>query len=240
MAGGYSPVIEIPLHDPRGGANSIDAALFEPEGAGPFPAVIVLSGCGGTGDDVEIVKRLNASYLPMGVATLVIDSFTTRQVRDACTNPNTVSPHRRAEDTYEALAWLSARPEIDAKHVFIQGYSHGASAAIDAISEKTANQYSRKFAGVVAFYPYCMPGTRFSVPTIILSGEMDDWTPASRCLPLAGQPNVEVTVYPGAWHAFATPGLDQVTLGHRAAYQEAAATDGQRRAAALISAALKK
>jgi dienelactone hydrolase len=46
-------------------------------------------------------------------------------------------------------------------------------------------------------------------------------------------------VYPGAFHAFAMPGLDMTYLGHRVAYQEAAATDGQRRAAALIEAVIQ-
>lgn len=78
MAGDYSAVERIPVDDPQ--ARAVTAALFMPQGAGPFPAVIVLSGCAGVGPDVPVVKRLLADYGPAGVAVLVLDSFTARGI----------------------------------------------------------------------------------------------------------------------------------------------------------------
>jgi hypothetical protein len=65
-------VVKIPVDD--GKTKFVAAALFEPEGAGPFPAVIILSGCAGVGPDAVIVRRVNADYLPKGIATLVVES----------------------------------------------------------------------------------------------------------------------------------------------------------------------
>jgi len=93
--------------------------------------------------------------------------------------------------------------------------------------------------GVVAFYPFCFPDTKFSVPTVIPVGAADDRTPADRCEAIADKTNVEVVVYPDALHAFAMPGLDMIYLGHHVAYQEAAATEAQRRALALIESLIR-
>jgi dienelactone hydrolase len=231
MSGGYDPVVQIPVAD--GPTRLLAGALFEPEGAGPFPAVIILSGCGGVADDVGIVARINAAYLPKGIATLVLDSFTPRGYGDICSMPRAVTIHQRAQDAYAALAWLGRRKEIDAKHVFLQGYSHGASAAISAIDPANAAGHAPGFAGVIAFFPYCYSAaSRFPVPTLMLIGAEDVITPLALCQRIEDRTNLEVIVYPGAGHSFATPG--QVN------YLEPVATDAQRRAGALIDALVKQ
>jgi dienelactone hydrolase len=221
-------VVNIPVDDAK--TKSVSAALFEPEGTGPFPAVIILSGCSGVGPDAGIVRRVNADYLPKGIATLVVDSFTPRGIVGVCASPDIETAAYRAEDAYAAMTWLSGRSEIDSKHIFLQGYSHGAMAAIYAIDAQRPQTHQQRFAGVIAFYPYCFDGTKFSVPTIVLVGNLDDWTPAEYCQAYHDK-NVEVTVYPKAFHAFAMPGLD--------IYDEEATNDAQRRALALIESLIK-
>jgi len=238
IAGGYSPVVEIPVDDPN--TKFVTAALFEPQGAGPFQAVIILSGCAGLGADVGIVKRVNADYLPKGIATLVVDSFTPRGVKDVCSGAEIVSSIRyRVKDTYAAKVWLTQRSEIDSKRIFLQGYSHGAMTAIAAIDAQWPTTPQNGFTAVIAFYPYCSAKSKFSVATIILSGGKDDWTPAKLCEEITDKNNLEITVYPNAFHAFATPGIDMTSLGHRLLYDEAATNDAQRRALALINSSLK-
>jgi hypothetical protein len=43
MGGGYKDVIPIPVNDPT--IKAIAGSLFKPEGAGPFPGVVYMSGC---------------------------------------------------------------------------------------------------------------------------------------------------------------------------------------------------
>jgi dienelactone hydrolase len=227
-------VANIPVDDAK--TKSVSATLFEPQGAGPFPAVVILSGCGGIGPDAGIVKRVNADYLPNGIATLVVDSFTARGIYEVCSVLSFLldSLSFRVKDAYAAVTWLGNRPEVDAKHIFLQGYSHGAMTAIAAIDARSPGIHVQKVAGVIAFYPYCYSSSKFSVPTLILIGEADDWTPAKLCEAILDKTNVEITVYPNALHQFAAPGLDIMYLGHHLLYDEAATNDGQRRALAFV------
>jgi dienelactone hydrolase len=222
---------------PVGGA-AVPAALYEPVGKGPFAAVVMLSGCAGVNPDAALVARVNADYLAKGIATLVVDSFTARGIAEVCSNLTLLmdSIAFRDEDARAAVAWLGARPEIDARRIFLQGYSHGAQTAIAAIVNQRPLPQGPRVAGVIAYYPYCSTGSRFSVPTLILIGEKDDWTPAALCQGIDDKTNAEVVVYPDAAHAYASPGLDMLYLGHRLRYDAAATQDGQRRALAMILA----
>ena len=78
MGGGYTNVIPIPVNDPT--TKAIAGALFKPAGAGPFPAVIYLSGCGGLNYPADRVQQKAAldHLLSKGFATLVVDPFTPR------------------------------------------------------------------------------------------------------------------------------------------------------------------
>ena len=51
MGGGYTDVIPIPVNDSA--IKAIAGALFKPSGAGPFPVVIYLSGCGGVDNGAD-------------------------------------------------------------------------------------------------------------------------------------------------------------------------------------------
>ena len=72
-----------------------------------------------------------------------------------------------------------------------------------------------------------------TVPTLILIGERDDWTPAQECRNMVdgrddlgisrqktGGVPIRLIVYPGAYHAFDAPGLERPIefLGHRLEY----------------------
>jgi dienelactone hydrolase len=65
----------------------------------------------------------------------------------------------------------------------------------------------RKFKAAVAYYPLCsVAAEELSIPTLIMVGELDDWTPAKYCdmwmktRSGRGAP-AKLIVYPGAYHA---------------------------------------
>jgi dienelactone hydrolase len=69
-----------------------------------------------------------------------------------------------------------------------------------------------------------------SVPTLILIGELDDWTPVKKCQEMVAErsgkgSSVQLEVFKGARHAFASPGLKTGTedYGHRVEYNAVAA-----------------
>jgi dienelactone hydrolase len=214
---------------PGGLSEQIPATLLRPDGAGPFPAVVIAHDCSGLGPRSSgAPSRWAAELLRRGYVVLIPDSFTTRGFPDGvCTVASTyrvdVSPERRARDAYAALAHLRTQPDVDGARVGLLGGSHGGSttlASMEApeIGDPLARDKRRGFAAAVALYPRCrlrggaLWGDGAGVyrpiaPLLILIGEKDDWTPAADCRQLAevaqraGQP-VTITIYPGAHHSF--------------------------------------
>jgi dienelactone hydrolase len=86
-----------------------------------------------------------------------------------------------------------------------------------------------------------------NIPTLILVGELDDWTPASDCeralahWGIAGVP-VQLVTYRGAHHAFDVeifqPG--RMMFGHWTEYNAKAAEDARRRIYAFLTEYFEK
>ena len=204
---------------------SIPIELMKPEGAGPFPAVVMLHDCSGLGPRSSGAPRRWARELVnRGYAVAIPDSFSTRgQPGDVCTEPNRndVGPFRRVEDAYLALDHLRAQPYVDPRRIGVMGGSHGGASTLAAIAilERDAAPLAKAkregFAAAIALYPGCSIGNpsfttryRAAAPLLILAGELDDWTPAAKCVQLAaaagrtGGAAVTIKVYPGAHHSF--------------------------------------
>jgi len=241
LDGPLGDFFKIPVDDPE--TTFIYGWLTKPKGRGPFPAVVLFPPCGGIQDaQMKMFLRIIEGYGPKGIATLVIDSYAPRHIDrgPVCANPQRFNMLRASADSYAALNFLVTMPDIDSKHVFLEGYSHGGTAAITAIYVSIAAQQKHKFAGAISYYPYCRADANFSVPTLILIGDNDDWTSSDKCESIKGKHNVELVVYPGVTHAF-----NQVfdfgvldTLGHHLVYDEAATADALRRAEAFLAAHL--
>src|SRR6516164_3526606 len=78
IGGGYTNVTTIPVNDPA--IKAISGALFKPAGAGPFPAVVYIMGCGGIDPPpLRAQQKTEIDHLlAKGMAILVVDSFTPR------------------------------------------------------------------------------------------------------------------------------------------------------------------
>ena len=199
--------------------------LVRPRGHGPFPAVVVLHGCAGFGGPDFVAE---AKLRAMGVIALAVDSLAGI---DACRRPG--GAQAEARDALAARGYLAARPDVIASRI----------AVLDAITAGgTAPPGS--FAAAVAFYPNCrLSSGVMTSPLLILMGSADDWTPAAACRAMVrrrggrGAP-VALHVYPGATHAFDTPGPNRTVLGHRLRYDPAAARDAWRRVRVFLKAPL--
>jgi dienelactone hydrolase len=247
--GGYTDVIPIPVNDAT--TKAIAGALFKPTGAGPFPAIIYLSGCGGidNGADRVMQKAVIEHYKSMGVATLIVDPFTPRGEKEGVcadlADPAKAAkgPEYFARDSNDALAavkLLKSMSDIDAKHIFLQGYSFGAIGSLTAIDKSNPASREANVAGLVAYYPFCFDGVDPSVPVLVLIGEKDDWTPAAKCKAVTGKTDFNVIVYPGDTHAFTMNfGKPIDFAGHHMEYDEKATQDAEQRAEAFITAHLK-
>jgi pimeloyl-ACP methyl ester carboxylesterase len=102
--------------------------LTVPEGKGPFPGVVLVSGSGPQNRDEEILGHrpflVLADYLTRrGIAVLRYDD---RGVGDSEGSFQSATTFDFADDARAALDFLAGRPEIDARRVGVIGHSEGA------------------------------------------------------------------------------------------------------------------
>ena len=155
--------------------HSLAATLALPDGEGPFPAALVLSGSG------PIDRNSNHRRMRLGVAEQVARALTAAGVvtlrfdkrgvggSDAGLGRNgwrRVGFHDNVDDAEAALRWLAARPEVDGG-VVVVGHSEGAVQAT-ALSARDV-----PLAGLVLLSGAAKPGeevllwqTRRIVPTL--------------------------------------------------------------------------
>lgn len=191
---------------------ALSGELLFPEGAGPFPAVVLAHGCAGN----RFVEPAWGPFLRQaGYATFNIDSLRGRGINEVCTNPGALAPLQRVPDAYGALRLLAAHPKVDAKRVALMGFSHGGIVTMLASTAWAKDAFAPAgqpaFRAFLPFYPYCNvvfpERNRISAPVRIHTGAADDWTPAKPCAELAaslkaaGQ-DIAITVYPDAAHSF--------------------------------------
>ena len=204
--------------------------LAKPDGAGPFPAVIVLHGCNGFSPTMPTVAERLRSW---GYVALAIDSLGPRGQSNVCTGGTAF--RTQPLDAYAGLNFLAAQPFVDPDRIGVLGYSMGGGSALLAAERGTIEQvFPRKFRAAIAYYPaFCESRTGvMAAPTLILIGALDDWTPAQGCQKLSergasdGAP-IELVLYPNAYHGFDLAMLrpGQRYFGHWLEYDEAAATD---------------
>jgi dienelactone hydrolase len=202
-------------------------ALYKPEGAGPFPALILLHACSGLKSGIRNYSNTAMltwarAALKRGYVVLMVDSLEQRGADTVCNGPQGgVNFVRGAKDALQAAAHLRGMPYVDGTKVALAGFSWGAAVGIAAVSRLWSEtlQPGHRLDAVVAFYPKCSTvrpatGTPYELvnedinrPLLVLMGDRDNETPPDDCIsrlkPIkaAGAP-VEWHVYPGATHCW--------------------------------------
>ncbi len=184
--------------------------LAKPEGDGPFPAVVLLHGCTGTERNTphQTVWRGLGRHAALlnrnGYVTLIVDSFGPRRIGRSCAGEYA---EEQLGDAYSAFDHLASLPYVDAERIGLVGLSLGGSTAL-RVAATGHGQIRTTYAAAVAYYPYCHDYLYdFDIPTKILIGADDDWTPARLCRAVASRDpeRVEMTVYPDTHHSFDLP-----------------------------------
>lgn len=185
---------------------TLEGTLHLPSGPGPFPAVILLHGCSGPSPAVTTW----ALWLKgEGYAALELNSFSGRGLTRLCANSAPLTGGARSSDVYAAAEALKQLGTIDGSRIGAMGFSHGGWTVLWA--ERYQGRHpDTKLRALVAVYPGgCgeLPGFTGAVPTLLLLGAKDDWTPAAPCEVLAGRAKdlgqpVKAVTYPDAGHAF--------------------------------------
>jgi len=197
--------------------------LFRPAGPGPFPAVVMLHGCGGAtkaSGALGARHQMWGAYLAEhGYAALMLDSFSARGIQEICTIKMRDRPFKESErvaDAYAALAFLQQHASVQPDRVAVLGWSHGGGVVLDTISRLPVP--SARFQAAISFYPGCTAREKRAAqfhpyaPLLVLMGEADDWTPVAPCKALSqavaarGEP-MQIVTYPDTFHDFDNPAL---------------------------------
>jgi len=186
---------------------TLKAKLYKPAGAGPFPAIVALHGCGGpwqTRDDDWGQRLAGAGFL-----VIFPDSFGSRGLGSQCrVHDRSIRPRDRAEDVFATAEWLAARGDISRNRIGLLGWSNGGSTVLSA-ARTGRGPRGVEFRQAIAFYPGCRVYAedaryRTRLPVTILHGLADNWTPAEPCKAL---PGTRFIGYEGAYHDFDHPNL---------------------------------
>ena len=197
---------------------TLHGTLYRPEGDGPFPAVVAMHDCGGLIHRPATQSQLYSEWANLlvgkGFVVLFPDSFGSRGLGPQCREANRKVRARRERvaDANAARRWLQTQSYVKADHISLLGWSNGGVAVLWTVRPTTASHDGgADFRSAVALYPSCrrLRETAWSarVPTLILIGSADDWTPASACQQMVTgargrSARAEIIVYPGAYHEF--------------------------------------
>jgi dienelactone hydrolase len=169
-----------------------------PDGAGPHPAVIFLSGCDGFTPSIapRLYDRRADQFRALGHIVVFADYLGRRGLK-TCAGP--VTHDDAARDLVAAATWVKSQPGVDRARVSAVGWSYGGRAVLVALAKQPV------VARAIVFYPDCRalePWTS-PVPVLMLLGGDDTMTPAQPCQDAVKKAtSVRVVVYPGAMHAF--------------------------------------
>ena len=244
----------------------VEGRLTRPDGAGPFPALVLLHGCQGVSPQVHAWARWLADR---GYVAFVVDSFGPRKEPADCKSDGTpdAPATTRFDDAIGALKYLQAQPFVIPERVASFGWSQGGVFAISVINGPTLERARARgvvlpkvgYAAAVAMYPGgCRDYAKELVirPLLLLIGGADTWTPPQYCREMAANmkargADVTLVEYPGAYHYFDVVGQQKQVLkeieqpfdpgifGVTVAYDAAAAADAQRQVEIFLARVLK-
>ncbi|MEX0922347.1 MAG: dienelactone hydrolase family protein [Rhodovibrionaceae bacterium] len=183
-----------------------------------------------------------------GYMAVIVDSFSRRnkaggRVCESLGELN-LARYYRTKDAFAVKAYLAGRGDVDPQAIFLIGQSNGGSVALIAAMQKTVagQQGATRFAGIVAYYPWCGALDRFpklATPLLVLGAEKDEWVPPEGCVtraPDAEGAEMQVHVYPGAYHSFDLAIETQVYAGQTVGGDAAATEDSRARYLAFFAA----
>jgi dienelactone hydrolase len=218
---------------------TLDGYLFHGKGPAPRPAVVFLPGCYGMFDAPGVIAAVLQQWATQlnkaGDDVLIVDSNTPRGVKELCSSESFQLPLylRRINDAYGALEYLQSRADVRGDRIGLMGWDAGGGVVLLTIAKqgmvKPPDLSKGDFRAAVALYPAlcsdryhvkpwadtATPIWTTDVPTLLLDGAKDIWTPAKLCKEFvagaqARGAKIELKVYPRAYHAFDSPHLKPI------------------------------
>ncbi len=204
--------------------------ILKPDGEGPFPVVMMVSGCSGFNTPIgkPHYDSVQASLRNMGFFVLRVDYLAARG-KTSC-DGGAVPVADAARDVRTVSAYLQSQPYVKNGSINALGWSYGGAVVLAVLSEDARTAVD----AVIAYYPSCRRLRQWhsSTPVLVLFGENDNVVSLDKCEQLFSQlpspGTVDLHTYPNAFHAFDFEGLPDKTeyrfgtIGYNAAAAKAA------------------
>jgi dienelactone hydrolase len=224
QSGSYAGFRQLVAREPAASTNTIAGTLsFPDEKRDRYPALVIVHTIGGYQDSNEGWHA--ARFRKSGFATLTYISATAQRMADTSSDAaRGEAPWAAAvAEAYGALRLLASDPRIDPARIAIVGFSFGGEvahlSAIERLRVALAPGEAR-FTAHVAYYPAGVYGAAAErkayagAPILMLLGDKDDNLPIAKAQEYltyakggAGAPPIEVSIYPGAYHAWTVSSL---------------------------------
>lgn len=190
------------------GAETASGFLAEPEGAGPFPAMVVLQEWWGINDQIKDVTKQIARQ---GYVALAVDLYQGKVAQDpgeANGLARALPQDRALRDMQGAISFLKDRPNARGDKIGSIGWCMGGTYSLLLALN------SRELAACVVYYGTLVTDSErlkgIACPVLGIFGEEDSVVPLAsvkafeRAMKELNK-DIAVHIYPGAGHAFANP-----------------------------------
>jgi dienelactone hydrolase len=227
------------------------AVLGRPDGAGPFPAVVMLPGCGGL--NPELRSSWPRVLAEAGYVSIGLENIKSRNMAHCLSRGPAGRPFASwIGDAYAALDHLSRQPYVDVNRVAVAGFSNGGIILSKYMAEDLASPAGHRFKAMISVYAHCNGDTRPGgppvagtprVPWLVINGGAERMEMKGPCGQLKGRTNVTFELIEGAHHGwdmkrFSTPYSDPA--GNVMLYSEEATKKSQEIILAFLATHLKK
>jgi dienelactone hydrolase len=154
-------------------------------------------------------------FAKIGIASVIIDLFTPRGIKDTVRDQDKIHGTRMASDTINILQKLKDNPKLDVTRAGVIGFSKGGEVALyDSLAAFYKNDAIR-YKLAIAMYPYCgnfRYKPQLTSKLVLVLGEKDTYDRPKVCyrydryLKDNGNADVQVYTITGAEHAFDVKG----------------------------------
>lgn len=180
--------------------------IFRPDGPGPYPAVVFVSGCSGftPAIDLKAYERPAEQLRGLGFVAVWADYLGRRNLQSCATGG--VTQIEVGRDIVAAASWLRSQPYVEAKSITAMGWSYGGGSVFAALGSHSADQLI--FTRAIVYYPFCQGLAPWSnpIPVLVLRAGSDNVAPHHYCKSALGTgsatANIKIIDYPGAQHCF--------------------------------------
>jgi len=220
----------------KSGDENVTGYLYQPNGKGPFPALVVIHEWWGLND---WVKDEASKFADQGYVTLAIDLYRGKVAttpEEAHEIMRGVPEDRANRDLLAATAYLRSLKDVKPNKVGVVGWCMGGGYAFDlAVADPKIAATAINY-GHLATEPETLK--KINAPILGLFGGQDRGITPDMVNKFAGQmkklgKNIDVKIYPDAGHAFENP-------NNKGGYKAEDAADAWQRMTAFFAKYLKK